>query len=138
MTSFAVTIDPGPAPRLAAILTLVHAGAAASPWLVHCPPALAVPASLLAVAGLGLSLARVPGPHCRLQAVALDAGNCRVRLSGCDAWQPAEVTRATRAAAGGVALELRVAGRRHGWLLPRAGLPAGAFRRLKALIRLAW
>jgi len=137
MTSFAVAIEPASQPRLAALLTVVHAGAAASPWFTHCPTAVATAASLAAIAGLWSSLARVPGPHCRLRAVELDDGGCRARLSGCDAWHHAEITRTTRAAAGGVALELRVAGRPCGWLLPRAGLPADTFRRLKALIRLA-
>jgi hypothetical protein len=137
MTSFAVAIEPGSEPRLAALLALVHAGAAASPWIAHGRPALAALVSIAAIAGLGSSLARVPGPHCRLRAVELDAGSCRARVAGDEAWQPAEVTRATRVSAAGVALELRVAGRLHGWLLPRAGLPADQFRRLKALIRLA-
>lgn len=137
MTCFAVRIEPRPQPRLAALLALLHLGAAASPWLVHCPPWLSVLASLAAIAGLGPSLARVPGPHCRLRAIAIDAVGCRARLAGSEAWQPAEITRASRVSAGALALELRVAGRLHGWLLPRAGLPADAFRRLKALIRLA-
>lgn len=137
MTSFAVEIEPGPQPRLAAFLALAHAVAGAGPWLAHAPPALAAAASAIAALGLWASLAWVPGHHCRLRALALAGGACRARLAGDGDWQPAELTPAARAWGSWVVVEVRVAGRRHGWLLPRASLPEEAFRRLKALIRLA-
>ena len=137
MTSFAIEIEPVADPRLAAILLLGHAGAAAGPWIAHCPPWLAAPASSLALAGLWASLSRVPGTHCPLRAIACDAGGWRARLAGGGDWVPAVPTRAARAYAGLVLVEVLAGGRKCGWLLPRAALPAGAFRRLKALIRLA-
>lgn len=137
MTSFSLAIEPQAEPRLAAYLLLAHAGAAASPWIAHCPPWVAAGASGLALAGLWASLARLPGRHCKLQAVAWDAGGWRLRSVGSDKWLPATPTPASRAYSGAVFLELEAAGRKRGWLLSRRALPAGDFRRLKALIRLA-
>lgn len=137
MTSFTVELEPPAAPRLAALFALVHAAAAASPWLANCPPVLAAAAAFVALAGCWASLARVPGPHCRLRAVALDPGRCRARLGEGNAWTAAKLTGNSRAYAGWVALELSAGGRRMGWLLSRAELPPASFRRLKALIRLA-
>lgn len=137
MTSFALAIEPAPEPRLAAWLLLLHAAAAASPWLAHCPPPLAAALSALAAAGLCCNLARVPGGHCRLQALTIENGGCRVRLTGEAAWRDAELGAATRAYADCVLLDVRVAGRREGWLLRRRALPAEAFRRLKARVRLS-
>lgn len=137
MTSFSLAIEPQAEPRLAAYLLLVHAGAAASPWIAHCPPWVAAGASSLAFAGLWASLVRLPGRHCRLQAVAWDASGWRLRFAGEENWLPASPTTASRASAGVVLLELESAGRKHGWLLSRGALPTGDFRRLKVLIRLA-
>lgn len=137
MTSFSLAIEPRPEPRLAAYLLLAHAGAMASPWLAHCPPWLVAAASSLALAGLWASLARLPGRHCRLRALAWEAGAWRVRLAGGDGWQAARPTKSSRAYAGLVVVEVESAGRQYGWLLSRAALPARDFRRLKALIRLA-
>ncbi len=137
MTSFAIAIEPEAQPRLASVLSLTHAVAAAGPWIAHCPPALAAGLSLLALAGLLPSLARVPGPHCRLQAVRRDAGGWRVRLLGQDGYLAATLGPATRATAALIVLEVVAGGRRFGWLLPREALPADEFRRLKALIRLS-
>lgn len=137
MTSFSLAIEPRAEPRLAACLLLAHAAAAASPWIAHCPPWLAAGASALALVGLGASLARLPGRHCRLQAVAWDAGGWRLRISGRVDWLPAAPRVASRAYAGVVVLQFTAAGRQYGWLLSRNALPDGDFRRLKALIRLA-
>lgn len=137
MTSFSLLIEPQAEPRLAAYMLLAHAGAAASPWIAHCPPWVAAAASSLALAGLWASLARLPGRHCKLQTVAWDTRGWRLRFAGGENWLPASPTTASRAYAGVVLLELEAAGRRRGWLLSRGALPAGDFRRLKALIRLA-
>jgi hypothetical protein len=137
MTSFSLAIEPRPEPRLAACLLIAHAGAAASPWLAHCPPWLAAGASTLALAGLFASLARLPGRHCRLQALAWDGAGWRLQLAGGDEWLAAAPTQASRVYAGVVVLEVVAGGRKYGWLLSRGALPAGDFRRLKALIRLA-
>jgi hypothetical protein len=136
MTSFSLAIEPRPEPRLAAYLLIAHAAAAVSPWLAHCPPWLAAGASSLALAGLWASLARLPGRHCRLSALAWDSAGWRLRLAG-DDWLAAVPTKASRGYAGVVVLELLAGGRKYGWLLSRRALPAGDFRRLKALIRLA-
>lgn len=136
MTLFAVTIEPAAGPRLAALLLLVHGFAAASPWIARCPTLIAAALSLLALAGLGFSLARVPGPHCALQGLAFDAGGCRVWLQRGGRSLPATLTGGTRAYAACIVLDLVADGRRLGWLLPRGALPAAEFRRLKALIRL--
>jgi hypothetical protein len=136
MTSFALAIEPPAEPRLAAWLLLLHAAVAASPWLARCPPPLAALVSALAAAGFCCNLARVPGSHCWLQALALDDGGCRVRLAGDPRWLPAELGGATRAYADCVLIEVRVAGRRRGWLLRRRALAPEAFRRLKVRIRL--
>jgi len=137
MTSFAIAIEPGAQPRLAAALLLTHGFAAAAPWIAHCPPMLAAGLSLLALAGLLSSLARVPGPHCLLQGLRQDADGCRVRFLGQDGFLPATLGPGTRATAAFIVLEVVADGRRSGWLLPRGALPAGEFRRLKALIRLS-
>ncbi|HEU0224341.1 MAG TPA: hypothetical protein VFR29_02810 [Steroidobacteraceae bacterium] len=137
MTSFSLAIEPRPEPRLAAYLLIAHAGAAASPWLAHCPPWLAAGASVLALAGLWASLARLPGRHCRLRTLAWDGGGWRLRLADGLDWLPASPTRACRVFAGVMVLEVTAGGRRYGWLLSRGALPPGEFRRLKALIRLA-
>ncbi|MGQ0429611.1 MAG: hypothetical protein ACT4UQ_06750 [Gammaproteobacteria bacterium] len=137
MTSFATAIEPLPQRRLAAAALLFHATAAAGPWLAQSPPALATGLSLLALGGLWATLARIPGAHTPLRAVVLDPRACRVRLAD-GSWQPATLHRATRAYGPVVLLELSLAGRRRGWLLPRAALAGRDFRRLKALIRLAW
>lgn len=137
MTSFALAIEPAAQPRLAAVLLLTHAFAAASPWIAHCPPLLAACLSLLALAGLLSSLARVPGPHCSLQGLRHDADGCRVRFRGQDGFLPGTLGPRTQATAAFIVLEILADGRRHGWLLPRGALPAGEFRRMKALIRLS-
>ena len=137
MTLFAVAIEPAAQPRLAALLLLTHLFAAASPWFARCPPLLATLLSLLALAGLPASLTRVPGPHCALRSLALDARRCSVRLRRQDAALAAELGPRTRATAACILLDLAAGGRRFGWLLPRSALPAADFRRLKALIRLS-
>lgn len=137
MTSFAIAIEPAAQPRLAALLLLTHGFAALGPWIAHCPPPLAGGLSLLALAGLLASLARVPGPHCLLQGLRRDAGGCRVRFLGQDDFLPGTLGPGTRASAAFIVLEVVADGRRCGWLLPRRALPADEFRRLKALIRLS-
>lgn len=137
MTSFAVVLEPGAQPRLAALVAILHAVAAAFPWLTRCPASIAAGLSALAAMGLRASLARVPGPHAALRAVALDAGECRVRLAGSSSWVAGELSPAARAWKDCILVEVLVEGQRLGWLLPRGGLPPSAFRRLKALIRLA-
>ncbi|MBX3704051.1 MAG: hypothetical protein KF822_09775 [Steroidobacteraceae bacterium] len=137
MTSFALEIEPAAQPRLAALLTLGHALAAACPWLANCPTGIAAAASLLALGGLWATLCRVPGARGRLQALRLVPSGCQVRLSGAAEWQPATLTPGTRAWAGLVAIEVRLEGTRAGWLLPRQAVTPDQFRRLKALIRLA-
>jgi hypothetical protein len=137
MTSFAIAIEPVARPRLATLLLLAHGFAAVGPWIAHCPPLLAAGLSLLALAGLPLSLARVPGPHCLLQGLRNDADGCRVRLLGEEGFLAATIGPGTRATAAFVVLEVVANGRRCGWLLPRGAVPADEFRRLKALIRLS-
>lgn len=137
MKSFGVTIEPARQPRLAAVVFLVHLAAAASPWLTRATPLLAAPLSILAIAGLVSTLGRVPGLHCPLSAVAFDGRGCRVRLRGQCRWLRAKVGPGARAYASLVLVEVVIAGRRLGWLLPRAALPPDDFRRLKARIRLS-
>jgi hypothetical protein len=136
MRSRALRLDPVPSPRLAAAALAVHLAAAASPWVARVPVALAVPLSLLALAGLAVTLSRLPGRHHPLAEVAHDGSGWRLRRAGSDSFEPAELSSASRAHAGLVLLELRAARGRHGWLLPRASLPPEAFRRLKARVRL--
>lgn len=136
MTSFAAAIEPAAQPRLAAAVFLVHILAAAVPWLARSAPALAVALSMLAIVGFVSTLARVPGRHCRLAAIAFDGRGCRARLAAQCAFVQAELGGGARAYASLVSLEVTVAGRRLGWLLPRGALPPDDFRRLKARIRL--
>jgi hypothetical protein len=135
-TSFAVAAEPAASPRATAAAAVFHLAAAAAPWLARVPAPLAIPLSLLALAGLALTVARLPGRHAALAALALDGSGCRVRLRGSRANRVAEIGTASRAYAALVLLEVRVGGRRYGWLLPRDSLPPAAFRRLKARIRL--
>jgi hypothetical protein len=137
MTSFAFVIEPGGQPRLAAGLLCLHAAMALCPWLARCPVPLAAVLTTISVAAFCLNLARVPGPHCRLKALALDGGGCRARLAGSAGWQPAALGAGTRAYRDCVLLDLRVAGHRAGWLLQRGAVPADSFRRLKARVRLS-
>ena len=136
MTSFALAIEPAAQPRLAAWLALLHAAVSLAPWVARCPAPLAVTLTVLALAGFWSSIAWVPGRHCDLRAVALDGSGCRVRLAGETAWRAAAFGAGTRAYPDCVLLDVRVAGHRVGWLLPRGAVPAAAFRRLKARIRL--
>jgi hypothetical protein len=136
MTSFTLAIEPAPQPRLAAAGCLVHAAAAASPWIAHCPPGVAAVLSALAATACWMTLARVPGAARGLRAVEWRPGRCLAQLAGAG-WRPATLDRRSRAYASLVLLELRVDGRRVGWLLPRRALAPAAWRRLKALIRLA-
>ena len=137
MTSFAVAIEPGAQPRLAAAVFLVHLAAAASPWLARAPLLIAATLSIVAIAGLVATLGHVPGRHCALMALAFDRRGCRVRLAGRRAWVRATIGAGARAYGSLVFIEVVIAGRRLGWLLPRAALPSTDFRRLKARIRLS-
>jgi hypothetical protein len=137
MTSFAVDIEPAAAPRLAAAVFLFHSLAAAAPWLARVPAAPAALLSLVAFAGLLQSLAQLPGRHCALSGVRHDLDGWRVRMAGSLAWQPAELSVASRAYPWLVCLRLKAGTRRVGWLLPSGSVAAGDFRRLKTLIRLA-
>jgi hypothetical protein len=98
---------------------------------------LAAGLSLLGLGGLPWSLARVPGPHCRLQELRKDAESCQVRFRGLEGFVPGTIGRGTRAMAACIVLEVVADGRRYGWLLPRGALRADEFRRLKALIRMS-
>jgi hypothetical protein len=137
MTSFTVALEPAPAPRLAATALGLHLAVAASPWIarVHAPSAALL--TLAALAALAGTLAALPGRHHRLAALALDGRGCRVRPQGSPRWMPAELGPRSRAYPAVVLLDLRASGRRHAWLLTRASVPAGPFRRLRARIRLS-
>jgi len=137
MTSFAVAIEPPPQPRLAAVALLAHLLAAASPWFARCEPALAAALTAIAIAAFVATLGRIPGRHCALAAFTLDDRGCRVRLAGNDSFVPATIGNGTRAYPALAFVEVLVAGRRLGWLLPRRSLPRADFRRLKARIRLS-
>ncbi|MDP9198824.1 MAG: hypothetical protein M3O07_06370 [Pseudomonadota bacterium] len=137
MRSFAFVIEPGSQPRLAAWLLLLHAALALFPWLARCPTLLAWALTAFAILGFCLNLTRVPGRHCRLQALAMADSRCRVRLVGEGIWQAAALGAGTRAYRDCVLLDLRLAGRRVGWLLPRGAVPPDSFRRLKARVRLS-
>jgi hypothetical protein len=136
MTSFAVAVEPRAAPRLAAAAALVHLAAAVSPWIARMPLLSATAASLAAAASLALTMACLPGRHCSLVKLRIDSRGCRVRLAGLRRWRQAPLGPRSRAYASIVFLDLRTAGRRHGWLLPRGVMPPAEFRRLKARIRL--
>ena len=138
MTSFAAAIEPAASPRLAAAVLLVHALAAATPWLARVEVPLASLLSLASIAGFALSLRRLPGPHCPLSAIDLGAdGCCRARLARSPEWLSAELGPGSRAYPSLVVVDVRAGGCRYGWVLPRAALPRGEFRRLKARIRLS-
>jgi hypothetical protein len=137
MTSFAFSLEPVAAPRLAAAVLLFHTLAAAAPWLARMPATLAAFASLVAAAGLLQSLARLPGRHSALAGVRHDGQGWHLRLAGSRSWLPAELCAASRAYPWLAYLGLRSGGRRTGWLLASGSVPAAEFRRLKARIRLA-
>ncbi len=137
MTSFAVRLDPAPVPRLAAGVLLFHAFGALAPWLARVPATTGTALSLIALAGLVLSLGRLPGRHCALAEVRHDGRYWTVRLAGSRRWRPAELSGAARASPGLVFLRFQAGTRRVGWLLPAGSVPEADFRRLKARIRLA-
>lgn len=136
MTSFAVAVEPPGNPRLAVLAFAMHLAAAASPWVARVPLWLAVPLTLVALAGLASTLAAVPGPHHGLVGLALDGPGWRVRLREGGASLPAEIGPRSRAFADLAFLEVRAGGRRYAWLLVRNSVPAASFRSLKARIRL--
>jgi hypothetical protein len=136
MTSFAVTLEPAPQPRLAALALVVHVAAAASPWVAHVAAGPALLMSLAALIGLASTLAAVPGRHHRLAELVLEGKGCRVRIRDGRTWEPAEIGPRSRALASLVFLDIRAGGRRISWLLPRDAVEAGAFRTLKARVRL--
>ncbi len=138
MTSFAAAIEPAAAPRVAAVALLVHSLAAAAPWLARVEAPLAALLTLGAIAGFALSLRRLPGRHCPLAAIELDAsGSCYARLSRSPEWLRAELGPGSRAYASLAVVDIRAGDRRYGWVLPRAALSQDEFRRLKARIRLS-
>lgn len=137
MTSFALAVEPAASPRLAAIACLVHLAAAASPWLARVASPLAATLSLIAIVAFAWTLSRIPGRHAALAACKFGRQGWRFRLRGSTVWLPAQLAPASRAYASMVLLELSAGGSRYGWLLPRAAVPAGQFRRLKARIRLS-
>ena len=138
MTSFAIAIEPAAAPRLAALALLVHGLAAAAPWLARADAPFAALLTLAAIAGFALTLRRLPGRHCPLAAIDLDAGgSCRARFSQSPAWLCAELGPGSRAYPSLAVVDIRAGGRRYGWVLPRAALSRNEFRRLKARIRLS-
>ena len=116
---------------------LAHLAAAASPWLARVAPPVAATLSLMAIVAFAWTLARIPGRHAALSACEFGSRGWRVRLRCSPAWLPAQLAPASRAYASIVLLELSASGRRYGWLLPRAAMPARQFRRLKARIRLS-
>jgi hypothetical protein len=136
MTSFAIELEPAPQPRLAALALVVHLAAAAGPWIAHVAPGPAALMSLLALVALASTLAAVPGRHHRLAELLLDGEGCRVRMRAGGTWEPAEIGPRSRALAGLVFLDIRAGGRSLAWLLPRDAVQAGAFRSLKARVRL--
>ncbi len=117
MTSFAVAIEPDESPRLAALALLLHLAAAASPWFARVTAPLAAALALLALAGLALTLNRLPGRHCPLAALAIDALGCRVRLRGQQDFLVAELGTGSRAYPWLVLIDIRARGRRYGWLV---------------------
>ena len=137
MTSFAAAIEPAASPRLAAAALLVHIVAGTTPWLARVDAPLATLLSLAAIAGLVLTVCRLPGRHCTLSALDLDAGgDCHARLLQSGDWICAKLGAGSRAYPSLAIVDIQVGGRRYGWVLPRAALPPGEFRRLKARIRL--
>ena len=137
MTSFAVRLDPAAAPRLTAAVLLFHLFAGLAPWLARVPAAPGAALTLVALAGLVLSLSRLPGRHCTLAEVRHDGRCWTVRMAGSHRWQSAELSGASRAYSGLVYIQLQAETRRVGWLLPSGSVPGADFRRLKARIRLA-
>ena len=116
---------------------LLHVLSALVPWLARVPPVPAALLSVLALAGIVPTLARLPGRHCRLAAARHDGSGWRVRLAGTRYWQPAELTGGSRAYPALVVVAFRAGRRRLGWLLAPGSVPAADLRRLKARIRLA-
>lgn len=137
MTSFDCRLEPRAAPRHAAAAVLLHAGVAASPWLLGVPAPAAVLLSLAALAGLPSTLRCLPGPHHAVTAFALEGSRFRLWRAGETGAQPATLGGKSRALAGLAFVEMRTDSGRHAWLLARSNLPPDAFRRLKARIRLS-
>jgi len=137
MKSFAVRLEPGAGPRLAAAVLLLHALAAVAPWIARVPAPLAAALSVIALAGLAHSVSRLPGRHCRLAAARHDRRGWQVRLAGTPGWVSAELHGSSRAYPQIVFVAFQADGRRFGWLLSPESLPVAHFRRLKALVRLA-
>jgi hypothetical protein len=135
MTSFAFRLEPAASPRLAGAAALLHAAAAASPWLLGVRPEAAAGLSAVAALGLLSTLAALPGRHHALDAIAVDAGGWRARFAGTPDFVAAEPGKGSRVARHLAVVELWAGARRCTWLLPRGSLPPGSFRRLKARLR---
>ena len=119
------------------MLLFLHLAAAVLPWLTRCTPLLALLLSGLALTGLPVSLAAVPGPHHRLRRADCRDGHWQAWLGSSDRPREAEPGPATRVHAGWVFLDLQTDAGRIGWVLQRAAVAPAAFRRLKARLRLA-
>ena len=137
MTSFPVECEPRPEPRLAAGALLLHVLAAAWPWATRCPEWIALPASFIAILGLAMTLARLPGAHCRLQLLEFGDLGWRARFDRDSRAVAVRIGPGTRVLADLVAVNIRAGRERLGWLVTRSGLDPAQFRRLKARLRLA-
>ncbi len=137
MTSWPVDLAPEPQPRLAGALALLHALVAVLPWLMRVPPWLALSLSLLAVLALPATLARLPGPHCRLRRLQVDGERWLAWIAGREGPVEARPGPGCRVYPGLLVLDLRSPAGRCGWLLARQSVPGDGFRRLKAWLRLS-
>ena len=85
---------------------LLHLLAGAWPWATRCPAWIAAGLSLAAMLGFVATLARLPGPHCRLHGLAFRDSGWRVQISGASGDWPASIGPGTRVHAGLVAIDL--------------------------------
>jgi hypothetical protein len=134
MSCWRVDVTLPACPALAALVTAVHGGFAALPWLAGCDAWLAAALSVASLATLPGTLRSVPGWRCPVVALRFSDGDWTVTTAG-GGWQAASVCASSRVFPGAALCRLRVAGQMLDLWVPRHALAAADFRRLKVALR---
>jgi hypothetical protein len=134
MNSWNVRAEPAPCRGLIRLAWAGHVAAALAPWVAGCTPAVAAALTATCLLALRITLAALPGPHCRLRALCCQDGEWSLLMSD-GRHGPAQVDRATRVFTSLVVCRLVAGGRRFDWWLPAYAISAAEFRRLKVAMR---
>jgi len=134
MRCWPVHAEPSACPGLRLAVIVVHLLVAMVPWAAGSAVVVALPLSLLALAGLPAGLAAIPGRDCRVAGIAWDGSGWTVRTVTGVVW-PTAILAGSRVFQHVVFCRLSLQGRPCDWVLPRSAFSATDFRRLKAAVR---